>query len=377
MSLKQPIGKFFILYGWDVSPYTAKVRSYLQHKNIPFKTIAPNILDLKRKIEPNVGKMVMPVIACHQGEMVQDSTVIIENLEKKYPDNSVTPSTPKQNFVSLLMELCGDEWLPMAALHYRWNYSGNTQYILNAFGKNAFPYLPSYIQRKLASPFANKMKSYLPALGITPNMHEALESNTQKILMLLNQHFERYPYLLGNTPCVGDFSLFGPIFAHLHSDPNPEHLISQYANILAWTNRLDSDSQQQHGSFLENDTVPDTLLALIDLVIEHQFPLINASMNSITKWKLENKSKAKLPQKLGKAIIHIEEDRTERMNTTYPYWMFQRISDYYLNLKHQEKNEIKGLVANSSSSVKSLFGLLDRKLKHRVDLKHCRLYIID
>ena len=375
MSLKEPIGKFFTLYGWEVSPYTAKVRSYLQHKNIPFKTIAPNILDLKRTIEPRTGKMVMPVVVTPQGEMIQDSTVIIEYLEKKFPDNSVNPDTPKQYFVALLMELCGDEWLSMAALHYRWNYPENTHYILNQFGKNAFPYLPGYIQRKFASPFANKMRSYLPALGITSHMHEALETNTHKILSLLNQHFENQPYLLGSTPCIGDFSLFGPIYAHLHRDPCPDNLISQYTNILAWVNRLDNDTQRKHGNFLDNDTVPDTLLELIALIIEHQFPLINASMNSISKWKLEDKSRVKLPQKLGKAIMHIEEIKTERMNITYPYWMFQRISDYYLNLTNKDKNAIKGLVSTSSSSVKNLFGLLDRKLVHRVELERCRLYI--
>ena len=50
------------LYGWEVSPYTAKVDSYFHFKGIPFNKIYPNAYTLARKIQPAVGKIIMPVV---------------------------------------------------------------------------------------------------------------------------------------------------------------------------------------------------------------------------------------------------------------------------------------------------------------------------
>jgi hypothetical protein len=47
------------LYGWEVSPCTAKVEIYLKYKGIPFRTVRPNAYTLFRKIQPAVGKAIM------------------------------------------------------------------------------------------------------------------------------------------------------------------------------------------------------------------------------------------------------------------------------------------------------------------------------
>jgi len=365
----------YTLYGWEVSPFTAKVNAYLSYKKIPFITSAPSMLKLKRVIEPKVGKIIMPVIMDEKGEVTQDSTVIIDRLENYYPDNPIIPSSPKQQFVAMLMELCGDEWLTMAALHYRWNYPKNRKFILNEFGQCALPYFPSILQRKVASVFAQKMKGYLPILGITEKTHGALEDNTHKILSLLNRHLEQHPYLLGDKPCVGDFSLYGPIYAHLHRDPSPKNLVSNYPNTMGWVTRLLNNNHDDQGNFLANDEIPSTLMPLIELIIEQQFPLISDSMSAISRWSNENPDKRKLPQKIGTSTLKIENACASRYTLTYPYWMFQRISDAYQNFDTKGKNEIKKITYGLSTSSKSCMGLLDRKSKYRVQLKRCRLYL--
>jgi len=365
----------YTLYGWEVSPFTAKVKAYLAYKKVPFQTSVPSMLKLKRFIEPKVGKIIMPVIMDEKGEVTQDSSVIIDHLEARFPDNPVNPSLPKQRFVSMLMELCGDEWLTMAALHYRWNYPENRKFILNEFGQSALPYFPGVVQRKVASVFAQKMKGYLPILGITEETQSALEANTHKILSLLNRHLEQNPYLLGDKPCVGDFSLYGPIYAHLHRDPSPKNLVSNYPNTLGWMNRLLNNNHDDQGQFLAHDEIPNTLMPLIELIIEQQFPLISDSMSAISRWVQENPAQQKLPQKIGKSTLKIEEASASRYTLTYPYWMFQRISDEYQSLSAKGKNEIKKITYELSTSSKSCMGLLDRKPKHRVQLKRCRLYL--
>jgi len=373
--MKNSTSDQYTLYGWEVSPYTAKVRSYLQYKEIPFKTVVPNIITLKRFIEPKVGKIVMPVVTGPHSEVIQDSSIIIKVLEQRYPDKPTIPNTPKQALVSMLMELCGDEWLPMAALHYRWNYPENRLFILNEFGKSALPYLPGFVQRKLASTFAGKMKGYLPILGITEATEDALEINTHTILKTLNRHFEKYPYLLGNAPCVGDFSLFGPIYAHLHRDPYPKNLVANYPNTLGWLNRLKNKLRQTTNGFLEGDEIPESLLPLIKLIIEQQLPLIKKSIQAINIWAVDNPDKVKLPQRLGETELKINGSSANRYNLTYPYWMFQQISDFYQALSKNDKVQIDNLLETSHCSDLGLVKSLKTPLKHRVQLKRCRLYL--
>jgi len=373
--MKNSTSDQYTLYGWEVSPYTAKVRSYLQYKEIPFKTVVPNIITMKRFIEPKVGKVIMPVVTGPHSEVIQDSSFIIKVLDQRYPDKPTIPSTPKQALVSMLMEFCGDEWLPMAALHYRWNYPGNRRFILNEFGKSALPYFPGFVQRKFASTFAGKMKGYLPILGITKATEEALEINTHTILKALNRHFEKHPYLLGNSPCVGDFSLFGPIYAHLHRDPYPKKLVANYPNTLGWLNRLKNNFGPTTKGFLEDDEIPESLFPLIKLIIEQQLPLIKDSIQSINIWVEQNPDKVKLPPRLGETELKINGASASRYNLTYPYWMFQQISDFYQVLSTNDKVQIDHLLEASQCSELGLVQSLKTPLKHKVQLKRCRLYL--
>jgi glutathione S-transferase len=366
----------YTLYGWEVSPYTSKVRAYLQYKRIPFKTVVPNIITLKRFIEPTVGKIIMPVVTGADSEALQDSSFIIKKLEQRYPENPIIPNTPKQALVSMLMELCGDEWLPMAALHYRWNYPENNHFILNEFGKSAFPYLPRFIQRKAASlTIVEKLKAYLPMLGITKVMENALEQNTHTILDALNQHFEQHAYLLGNSPCLGDFSLFGPLYSHLHRDPYPKNLVSNYPNTLDWLERLKNNSNQTPNGFLDNDEVPETLFSLIKLIIEQQLPLIKDCIHAINVWVKEHPDKEKIPLWLGDTELKINNLTERRYNLSYPYLKFQYISDFYQALSTNDKIQIDHLLEDSQSSEFGLIQLLKTPLQQRVVLKRCKLYL--
>ena len=124
-------------YGWLVSPYSAKTRSYLKYKQIPFNEIEPNIFHFYRKIQKAVGRIIMPTVKLPDGTWLQDSSHIIDEMEQQHPKRSITPDGTVQKLVSLLFELYADEWLPMAALHYRWNIQDNTQFALKEFSRCA------------------------------------------------------------------------------------------------------------------------------------------------------------------------------------------------------------------------------------------------
>lgn len=74
----------FTLYAWRLSWYSAKVRSYLQYKGIPFNERKPTLYQFKYVIAKHVGDAVVPVVVSPEGEWLQDSTQIIARLEERF-----------------------------------------------------------------------------------------------------------------------------------------------------------------------------------------------------------------------------------------------------------------------------------------------------
>ena len=45
---------------------------------------------------------------------------------------------------------------------------------------------------------------------------EAIERSFEALLDLLTEHFMAHEYLLGDRPCLADFAMMGPLYAHLY-----------------------------------------------------------------------------------------------------------------------------------------------------------------
>ena len=103
------------LYGWLVSPYTAKVRAMLHYKRIPFTDVVPSAFYLQSTMSKAVGRIIMPTVKL-QGSVLtdanpwrQDSALICDEIEKAHPEFPTRPSGPAQRMASSLLELHGDE----------------------------------------------------------------------------------------------------------------------------------------------------------------------------------------------------------------------------------------------------------------------------
>lgn len=358
------------LYGWDVSPFTAKVRAYFKYKAIPFNYKKPSGLALYRKIQPAVGKMIMPVVFEKNGTALQDSTVIVEHYEAQHKGPSILPEEPKLKLASMIIELFSDEWLPMASLHYRWNYPGNHDFIFSEFGRDALPYFPRLVQKAVAKKIGLKMAGYLPVLGITDKTKPQLEIVVERLLDLLNQHFKSHRFLLGGSPTLGDFSLYGQLYAHLHRDPEPVNLIAKYSDLLRWLNEMHGDFRSVSDNSV-SDEMPETLLPIIELMIQNQFPLIRQTIDALSSWANEKNPADKVPQRLGNAKLQLNGVEETRFNLTYPYWMFQRTQDAYFDLTEEERKSTSSLL--QSLNIQDLF---EQKLEHRTELKRSRLYLV-
>jgi len=277
------------LYGSQFSLFTGKTRSYLKKKGIRYDEITSTLKVYKNFIIPRTGVRFIPVVQTEDDRVIQDTTVIIDALEKEFPNRSVYPETPKQKLASLLLEVYGDEWLVIPAMHYRWNFpEQNQKFIYAAFGSMALPNAPKFIQRILGKKVGAKFKGFVPRLGITDANIPALEASYEQLLSDLNTHFEQHDYLLGDRPSIGDFGLIGPMYAHLYRDPAPGELMKRIApEVCQWVERMISDELPQ-GEFLSDDEIPETLFPVLQRMANEQLPVLLDTDQQLTQWRHQN-----------------------------------------------------------------------------------------
>ncbi len=107
------------IFGAEMSPYSVKVRSYFRYKAIPHQWILRNA-DSQAEYEKHARMPIIPLVVTPEGTGIQDSTPIIDQIEKLYPEPSINPADAVASFISALIEEFGDEWGNKWMFHHRW-----------------------------------------------------------------------------------------------------------------------------------------------------------------------------------------------------------------------------------------------------------------
>jgi glutathione S-transferase len=345
-ALERDMSQPYIFYGAEISLYSGKVRAYLRYKGIPYQERLSTLAVYREIIVPKIGRPIIPVVLTPQGEYLQDTTVIIDALESRFPDHPVYPDTPAQRLVALLLELYGDEWLVMPAMHYRWQYKRqNLGTILRAFGNLLRPQSPAWLKPIIgllpAFKFGGRYQNYF---GIGKPMHAAVERSYEGFLDEFNAHLAKHDFLLGSRPSIGDFGFIGPLYAHLYADPAPGKLMRERApNVARWVERM-QHPEPLSGTFLPNDEIPDTLIPLLARVFREQAPVLQDTVRAVTQWSAENPGTAPLPRVIGRHLFTLEGTSNDRAIQPYSQWMFQRPVQFYQQLSDGERARIAPLL---------------------------------
>jgi glutathione S-transferase len=320
-----PVTPSYTLYGWEVSYYTGKVRSYLRFKGIPYAEIAPNLFDYYFNLRRKTGVVAIPVVRTPAGEWLQDSSEIIDRLEARFPERPIVPATPVQRFAAYLFELWGDEfWLP-TGLITRWcHLDENWAFLERDVADNLLPGWPRWLQKKAAAKIAHHMSRYLSNAGVVPAQYELLERWTERQLDALDRHFAAYPFLFGTRPSLGDFGLIGPLYGHLSRDPwSSRHLIAPRRHLSAWLERMNG-TQQSAGEFLANDEISATLKPLVGSLLGEMLPYLEATLR-VAEPALQKE--AVLPRFMDEIEFPLGNGRYRRPAMPYCLWMLQRMLD--------------------------------------------------
>ncbi|MGC1511187.1 glutathione S-transferase family protein [Ketobacter sp.] len=362
------------LIGAEVSLYTGKLRCYLQYKNIPFDEVVASGEVYRDTIIPRTGVRYIPVLITDDDQALQDTTEIIDYLERRYVEAPVYPSTPFQKLIALLLEVYGDEWLVIPAMHYRWNIEENKDFAVAEFGRTSVPDASAEEQlivgKKMSGPFAGS----LPVLGVSDTNTKAIETSYLGLLKELDRHFKATPFLLGTRPCIGDFGLIGPLYAHLYRDPYSGRLMQEQApNVVAWVNRM-INPDPLTGDFLPDDQVPETLMPVLQRMFREQGPVIRSTLDRVAEWASVNadgKAEQEISRAIGSHTFTVEGAEAERLVFPYCQWMWQRPYDCYQGMNEENRTTVERRLAVLPGALE----LLRHPVTQRVVRKNNRLLL--
>lgn len=362
----------YTLYGGQISYFTGKVRAYLKYKGIPFEEIRADRAAYKEIIVPRVGWPVIPVVVTPEDETLQDSSEIIDELEARFPQPSVYPLTPRQRIAALMLEVYGDEWLKLPAMHYRWNH--NTDWIIRQFGALSRPDLDAEGQRQAGEQACKPFRGSLPFLGVVPETEKAVEASYEGLLAELDAHFAQHNYCFGGRPSIADYGLFGPLYAHQYLDPASGELMRRLApNVVAWVERMAEPPSSIEGDFLADDAVPSTLIAVLTRMMREQLPVLRATFAALAEWLEANPGETEIPRGIGNHAFTIahgtpHQATGERVIFPFDQWMWQRPFDAFQQLPRESQSDVRAMLASAGAE-----DALDMALPHRVVRRNFKL----
>ena len=227
----------------------------------------------------------------------------------------------------------------------------------------------------------NRMRHAAMIFGVTEQSKAMVEALYLEYLDALNTHFEHYPYLLGWRPCIGDFGLLAPMYAHLGRDPYPARLMQQRAPaVYRWVERMNREDQDVPEYFNAghdspaNDEVPETLIPVLKILAEDFVPETLAAAELINSWLDEHQPEAgavavgRLAEALGTADFTVRGETITALAQPHRFYLLQRVQDVFTQSPDEKQTEISLLLERCG--MKSLLALaLSRRIVRSENLE--------
>jgi len=347
-------------YAAEMSYFSGKVRPAFQFKAIHYVELLPDFVNV---IIPRTGLSFIPVVITPDDETLQDTSEILDELERRFPTPALHPATPVQRVSALLWELYADEFLVLPAMHYRWSFPES-----EAKARAEFAACSPEPERAVS--FANRMKGTLPFLGVTTETVPAIEAHTRDLLERLSTHLEVHPYLFGTRPSLADCALLGPLYAHLYMDAVPGRLLRETAPLVCrWIERMNHLDPSTPGEWLADDALAPTLRPLLELIGRDAAPVILDTVRAFESWADTRPTGQDEPMRaVGTHDTRLRGIAMTRYTSSYTLWMVQRSLDAHRALAADERAKVDATLAGTG-----LESLLAYEPRHRLGKRRFKL----
>lgn len=229
------------LMGLEASPYTMKVAVFFTFKNVAYDWIDRSLKN-EKLFQKHASVQLIPLLFFPSGETMQDSTLILERLDKEHPEPAIHPGEDALWFISCLFEEFGDEWCNKLMFFQRWFYKADAKATGRRLAKDR-------LEGQWWAPLFRPLAARLLVRRMTPRLSYSggekgnipqLEKSFVGLSAMLDAHFKDRPYLLGGRPCFGDFGLWCNFYeawtdptAHAHLETHAPHLVAYVKRMRA------------------------------------------------------------------------------------------------------------------------------------------------
>lgn len=336
----------YVLYGSYASYATAKSRSYLRKKGIPFVERLPAAPAFRSHVRPTSESHRIPQLEAPDGTVVQDTIAIFDFLEERFPDPPAYPSGPRQQLVARLFEVLFDGLLGRVAWHYRWNFMDeNYGFVGREFGRSFRPQGTDEELDHYGGVIAERMEGKRAGLGDSRALWPVLEAIYFESLALLEEHFVTTPYLFGGLPSIADHVLMGPLFGHLARDPEPARLMKLRApRVFRWTEHMNTpeivapEFADVPTAWTPDDEIAEPVLRLLAMAIEDAGPVLVRSAEVYGEWVAgqgDRPAGSLVSEKgidepvVGRFEASLRGVSVPSGAAVYPLWVLQRVLDWF------------------------------------------------
>ncbi len=273
------------VFGIELSPYSVKVRSYFRYKRIPHEWIVRQMGNMQ-EFQRYAKLPLIPLVITPEAVGLQDSTPILEEMERRFPEPSIEPRDPVLAFLSALIEEYADEWGNKPMFHFRWWYAPDQKSAAWRIAQANLPGAPDEAVQKLASSLEQRMVPRLSFVGSSAETKDQIESSFRRQLALLEPHFASRPYLFGGRPCLGDFGLFAQLYECSIDPTAGAELQAKAPRVGAWIERMLDPKLQ--GEFEAWSALAPTLEPLLAQEVAGLFlPWTTANANALAAGEAE------------------------------------------------------------------------------------------
>ncbi len=227
----------FRIFGIELSPYSMKARSYFRYKQIPHEWI-PRDAATMAEFQKYAKLPLVPLVVTPEDEGLQDSTPILEKMERRFPDPSIYPDDPVTAFVSALLEEFGDEWGNKWMFHLRWARPADQDSAALRIVRGMLPGKSEEEYAGMAEGLKARMLGRVWFVGSNDVTGPQIEASFDASMQQLEAHLASRPYLFGARPAFGDFGLWGQVH-NAWTDPTAGDLLNAgMPHVVAWVERM-------------------------------------------------------------------------------------------------------------------------------------------
>ena len=263
----------FKLYGANLSPYSLKLRAILRYRRIPYIWISG---DETRKAQSEMKAPVIPVLEFPDGKRMNDTTVLIDELEAANRERSIVPEDPGDAFLAFLIEDYADEWLTKGMFQYRWRRERDQERMSRWLG---FDYMKGGGREAIeqfASVFKDRQVGRLPIVGSSPENYDLIEDTSMETSKIVDEMAADGVGMFGSRPSRAEFGLYGQI-SQFTVDPTPQELLLRdYPYAYRWIATMD-DLSGVEGEWTEGSEGTPAVRGLLSLIGEIYLPFLAAN----------------------------------------------------------------------------------------------------